>query len=487
MFGINCIFVFALKSDCVLELTILPFVLVGMAFTSIFHVKGFFVSDNGMKYVGGATHAMDGLDKDRWSFFEIQGTVKELDTTAGEFKMWWKPTTISLDSGLFKVGDDEDASKISKYATDHNAPVEIYVEYVNEANANASYPVCLDNDSVRKDKGKGVAIPTDESGSDDDYCESEHSDLDVSIEDSEEERDLGLDDGFEEELVEFAGEGTSQVRQPNDVDDSNAPHDGDGADELNEAEDDYVSEDLDSASDSGGDGCAELKPRYPKFRSEDLTKTFKFTVGMEFSSLKQFKDAILEHNVLNGKQVKFRKNDADRVRVVCKSFDTCGYTALVSRVVRSHTFRVKTLVPKHTCGRVFDNKNAKSEWVAKVIFDRMKCSKGMQINDVVTEVRTKYSTGITFSTAFKARQIARKLVDGDSVKQYALLWSYSEELKRACRGNNCKLHIERPAPTLEPRFGRFYLCLDGCKKALKIACRPQMVSKAWWSRTQILS
>jgi len=52
-----------------LELTVLPFVLVGMAFTAIFHVKGFLVSDNGMKYVGGATHAMDGLDKDRWSFF----------------------------------------------------------------------------------------------------------------------------------------------------------------------------------------------------------------------------------------------------------------------------------------------------------------------------------------------------------------------------------------------------------------------------------
>jgi len=174
-----------------LELTVLPFVLVGMAFTAIFHVKGFFVSDYGMKYVGGATHALDGLDKDRWSFFKIEGIVKELDTTTGEFRMWWKPTTISLDSGLFKVGDDEDASIISKYAIDHNTPVEIYVEYVNEANANASYPVCLDNYSVRKDKGKGVAIPTN-----DDYCESEHSYLDVSIEDSEEERDLGLNDGF---------------------------------------------------------------------------------------------------------------------------------------------------------------------------------------------------------------------------------------------------------------------------------------------------
>jgi len=36
-------------------------------------------------------------------------------------------------------------------------------------------------------------------------------------------------------------------------------------------------------------------------------------------------------------------------------------------------------------------------------------------------------------------------MDSDSVKQYALLWSYNEELKRACHGNNCKLHIERPA------------------------------------------
>lgn len=39
---------------------------------------------------------------------------------------------------------------------------------------------------------------------------------------------------------------------------------------------------------------------------------------MEFSSLKQFKDAILEHNVLNGMDVRFEKNDANKCRVVCK-------------------------------------------------------------------------------------------------------------------------------------------------------------------------
>jgi len=258
-----------------------------------------------------------------------------------------------------------------------------------------------------------VAIPTYEFGSDGDYeagCDSddsEYSRLDVHFEDSEEERDLGLDDGFEEELVEFVGEGTSGARKLN-VDTSNGVDDGNAYEDNNSDENDYVSEELDNASDSGGDGCVEVRSRYPKFRIEDLTKTFKFTVGMEFSSLKQFKNAILEHNVLNGKEVKFKKNDANRVRVRCTSEDICNYTVFVSRVGRSHTFRVKTLSQKHTCGRVFDNKNAKSDWVAKVIFERMKSSNGLQINDVVTEVRTKYSTGITFSTAFKARQIAFK-------------------------------------------------------------------------------
>ncbi|KEH16457.1 hypothetical protein MTR_0177s0050 [Medicago truncatula] len=403
-----------------------------MAFTTVFFVKGFFASENGMKYEGGVTH--------------IEGIVKELDKDPGSFRMWWKPTTISLYAGLIKIGDDKDASIISKYVVEHNARVEIYVEYITEVKATANYHVCLDHEkSVKDKKGKGVAIPSYESGSDADYeagCDSVDSQY-SRLDDSEEERVLGLDDGFEEELVEFAGEGTSRARK-SDVHTSNGADDGNDVDDGNDYEDNnsnenyYVSEELGSASDSGGDGCVEVRSKYPKFRSEDLTKTFKFIV-----------DVVLEHNVLNGKQVKFRKNDAVRVRVICKSFDICNYTEFVSRVAGTHTFRVKTLSQKHTCGRVFYNKNAKSDWLAKVIFEGMKSSKRLQINDVVTEVRTKYSTGITFSTAFKARQIARKLVEGDSVKHYSLLWSYSEDLQRACPRNICKLHIERPAPTLK--------------------------------------
>ena len=154
----NCVSIFALKSYCVCELTILPFVLAGMAFTAVFCVKGFFVSENGMKYKGGVTHVMEGLDDDKWSFFEIEGIVKELDKDPRSFRIWWKLTTISLDAGLIKIGDDEDASIISKYAVEHNAKVEIYVEYITEVNATANYPVCLDHEKPVKDKKKTAMV-----------------------------------------------------------------------------------------------------------------------------------------------------------------------------------------------------------------------------------------------------------------------------------------------------------------------------------------
>ncbi|KAJ1381672.1 hypothetical protein SESBI_44951 [Sesbania bispinosa] len=37
------------------------------------------------------------------------------------------------------------------------------------------------------------------------------------------------------------------------------------------------------------------------------------------------------------------------------------------KVSGSSTYRMKSLVPNHTCGKVFNNKNAKSRWVEKAM------------------------------------------------------------------------------------------------------------------------
>ncbi|GAU09980.1 hypothetical protein TSUD_391720 [Trifolium subterraneum] len=453
-----------------------------MAFTAVFVYKGFFVKDPELKYVGGEVRPYK-ADSDKWSFFEIDGIIRDFHKDAGNIRIWWKHAETPLEIGLFKIANDEDATAVSNYAVGQDAEVLIYVEYVTDATSNVAYPVCVDEvngarTGVRtEDNGKAVVIINDEEsdGSDNDDSESDGSDnddsedseLDVHFSDSEEERGFGVDDGFETEVVENVVEGQAEVTEnvvENIVEGTSQDH------EI--ADDEYETEELDSASDDDGEGASDKIVRYAKFKEEDMCKGFKFYVGMEFSSLDQFKKAVLKKNVLIGRQIKFAKNDANRVRAVCKSKDTCSYSVFVSRVGRTHTFRVKSLTQKHDCVRVFDNKSAKSEWIAGAIVERMKSNGDMSIKEGIADMRIRFSIAITFSRAAKARKLAKKLVDGDADRQYSLLWSYSEELRNRNPGNTCKLHFERPAPTLEPRFGRYYLCFDGAKKALKIACRP---------------
>ncbi|KAJ1432419.1 hypothetical protein SESBI_06680 [Sesbania bispinosa] len=132
---------------------------------------------------------------------------------------------------------------------------------------------------------------------------------DVYFNDSEEERTVGLDDGF-------GGKGTSEVGKRMRKKSTNLPakevprmkihvrrrqvqglnmnaQTGEGSqveifvapinDDMYEMENEHLSEELDSANDDSDSDSGRRK--YPKFRKEDLTRDFKFKVGMEFSSL----------------------------------------------------------------------------------------------------------------------------------------------------------------------------------------------------------
>ncbi|KAI5385024.1 hypothetical protein KIW84_071860 [Lathyrus oleraceus] len=76
---------------------------------------------------------------------------------------------------------------------------------------------------------------------------------------------------------------------------------------------DYMTDELDSGED---DDSSYGMPSVIRFNEEyALSKDFTFKVGMDFSSLKQFKNVILEHNVLNGRNARFQKSDANRSRM----------------------------------------------------------------------------------------------------------------------------------------------------------------------------
>ncbi|KAJ1410438.1 hypothetical protein SESBI_21934 [Sesbania bispinosa] len=67
-------------------------------------------------------------------------------------------------------------------------------------------------------------------------------------------------------------------------------------------EEEYESEELLSGANTNDDD-GEARPGYPRFHKEDMCNGFKWKLGMEFGSLREFKDAMLEHSILNGNEV----------------------------------------------------------------------------------------------------------------------------------------------------------------------------------------
>lgn len=76
----------------------------------------------------------------------------------------------------------------------------------------------------------------------------------------------------------------------------------------------------------------------------------------------------------------------------------------------------------HQCARVLNNKNAKVTRVAKQLLERLKSNSKMSNSEIVNDIRTRFSVGITSSTAYKAKKLALEIIEGDANRQYSLCY-----------------------------------------------------------------
>lgn len=151
---------------------------------------------------------------------------------------------------------------------------------------------------------------------------------------------------------------------------------------MDDGEDQYVSDELGSSYPDAFED--EKLPKYEKLKKEKLEKDYEFKLGMEFNSLTDFKDAIIEWLVLNGRENTFVKKESNMVKVKCKG--KYSFLALCSKVGGSQTFKIKTCVGTHTCARVLNNRSVKSKWIAKVMVINMTIAQHMLLcNDILID------------------------------------------------------------------------------------------------------
>lgn len=70
--------------------------------------------------------------------------------------------------------------------------------------------------------------------------------------------------------------------------------------------------------------------------------------------------------------------------------------------------------------------------VVKVLEKRKKNSNNdVQVKEVIHEIKRTHFIGVIWGIPSKARNIAKKDVQGDASKKYHMLWSYAGNLNRA--------------------------------------------------------
>ncbi|KAJ1392951.1 hypothetical protein SESBI_35378 [Sesbania bispinosa] len=200
-----------------------------MGFTVVVHHGGSFVGDRMVRYEGGEVHAFHNLDIDNWSYFEALGLIKELGYREA-IKLWWKGGKGRKGKNFRSITWDTYALEMGSYVVENNCEVDMYVEHTQ-----ISEPVLLEDSSLlpydqegEKEKvvssnGDGVfgegdqkidegEVEQGEGGNNsedacngdgvDDGIDSEDGSDDFHFSNSEEERNLGLDDGFEDAVHE---------------------------------------------------------------------------------------------------------------------------------------------------------------------------------------------------------------------------------------------------------------------------------------------
>ncbi|XP_052108715.1 uncharacterized protein LOC127741122 [Arachis duranensis] len=265
-----------------------------------------------------------------------------------------------------------------------------------------------------------------------------------------------------------------------EIDTDDSSYEGFEDEESSESDVDEDDDDLGSFSDPDSwhseDSGKELEsdeetlPVYPQYNAKTKFGNLKFEVSMTFKSKAEFIQATRDYTIQWGRNILFTKNDRVRVRAVCKS-DDCPWVVYCACNSKDLSWQIKTLVDNHTCPRKRKNRAATQTWTLSKLVPKLRKHPTMKHREVYDWFVRKCNVYLNSTCITRALKAARKIVEGDKIAQYGLVWDYANELLTSNPGSRVQVGVI-PMPESPPLFDRFYVCLDACKRGFKAGCRP---------------
>ncbi|XP_014492603.1 uncharacterized protein LOC106755020 [Vigna radiata var. radiata] len=195
---------------------------------------------------------------------------------------------------------------------------------------------------------------------------------------------------------------------------------------------------------------------------------FKWEVGTYFAEKQDILDAIESYALDNGRNIKFVKNDKQRMRFKCVGAKGpwrlyCGYMKAIK------TWQLRTMLDNHTCSREFNLKLIDAKWLSNKIQITIRENPTVKGVDIREKIQRKWNISISRCMTYKAKNIAIEQIDGSFKEQCKRLYDYAHKLLDKIPRSIVKLKVEDVGG--EVLFKRFYVCLKACKYSF-LSCRP---------------
>ncbi|CAA6662943.1 unnamed protein product [Spirodela intermedia] len=131
------------------------------------------------------------------------------------------------------------------------------------------------------------------------------------------------------------------------------------------------------------------------------------SVGQEYEDVQTFRNALTSVAIAANFELHMIRSDQRRVTARCAG-EGCRWRVHASKLPQVNTFRVRTLMPDHTCVRSENvgHRQATAKWIANCIRDRLRENRNYKPREILNDIHREYGVVVTYKRAFLGREKA---------------------------------------------------------------------------------
>jgi MULE transposase domain/MuDR family transposase len=177
-------------------------------------------------------------------------------------------------------------------------------------------------------------------------------------------------------------------------------------------------------------------------------------IGATFPTSQSLKDACREYAIKEFFEYQLLKSNKARYTIACKIND-CPWRLHASQIEKSSIFRIKTYHHEHTCRGIngTGHRQATQSFVAHHISEKLKEQPSLRPCDIVRDIQRDFHVNITYSKAYRAKEVEAEQIHGTHEEAYQQLRKYCEDIERTNPNSTAMLDV-----TLENKFKRIFIC-----------------------------